>query len=139
MKHDCEKAQPLLAKYAAGQLTQGDRQRVELMVEDCADCAATLAMLQARGNVAENPAAQLEAVESVGASIGQVLFIGGLLLVYGTGVYLGIEGVVGNADTPMPIRIGLPVLFLGLAVLGVTVLVQRMKAARTDKYKDVEI
>lgn len=136
MNHDCQKAQPLLASYAAGELTQGDRQRVGLIVEDCPDCAAALEALQS--GEAKPPTATAPATDA-GASVGQVLFIVGLVLVYGTSVYLGISRVVGDPDTHLLIRIGLPLLFLGLAILGTIVLVQRLRATKTDRYKDVEI
>ena len=39
----------------------------------------------------------------------------------------------------MYIQYGVPVLFAGIGVLFFTVLFQRLKAAKTDKYKDVQI
>jgi len=39
MNHDCNETEPLLSGYLDGELTQGDRQRVELILEDCAECA----------------------------------------------------------------------------------------------------
>ena len=40
---------------------------------------------------------------------------------------------------PMFIRLGLPTLIGGVGILFFTVLFQRLKAAKTDKYTDVQI
>ena len=42
MNHNCEDTEALLSGYLDGELTQGDRQRVEVIIEDCQDCAQTL-------------------------------------------------------------------------------------------------
>ena len=86
---------------------------------------------------------------SAAANIGQVLAVVGLILVYGVGAYwLCVELVTdaefartGNPEDKVPlfIRIGLPTLFIGVGVLFFTVLFQRLKAAKTDKYTDVQI
>jgi len=86
---------------------------------------------------------------SVGASVGQVLFLAGLVLVYGVGAYWVCAGLITDAEfaktgdaedkVPMFIRIGVPALIIGLGILFFTVLFQRLKAAKTDKYTDVEI
>ena len=39
----------------------------------------------------------------------------------------------------MYIQYGVPVLFAGIGILFFTALFQRLKAAKTDKYKDVQI
>ena len=41
MNHNCEDTEALLSGYLDGELTQGDRQRVEVIMEDCQDCAQT--------------------------------------------------------------------------------------------------
>ena len=89
------------------------------------------------------------AESSIGASVGQVLFIAGVVLVYGVGAYWVCAGLITDAEfaktgdaedkVPMFIRIGVPALIIGLGILFFTVLFQRLKAAKTDKYTDVEI
>ena len=80
-----------------------------------------------------------------GAGIGQVLVIVGLLLLYGVGAYwMCAELIFGDAEgggekaPPWWLKIGLPAVVLGMTILFVTVLFQRLKAARTDKYTDVK-
>ena len=40
---------------------------------------------------------------------------------------------------PLYIRFGIPTLLIGFGILFFTVLFQRIKAAKTDKYTDVQI
>ena len=39
MKHDCRETEPLISGYLDGELTQSDRQRVDLILEDCEQCS----------------------------------------------------------------------------------------------------
>ena len=81
--------------------------------------------------------------ETPAASIGQFLVIVGLIILYGFGSFwVCAELIKGGEDKdkiPMYIQYGVPVLFAGIGVLFFTVLFQRLKAAKTDKYKDVQI
>ena len=81
--------------------------------------------------------------ETPAANIGQFLVIAGLIILYGFGSFwVCAELIKGGEDKdkiPMYIQYGVPVLFAGIGVLFFTVLFQRLKAAKTDKYKDVQI
>jgi|TARA_B100000530_G_C15672093_1_gene374668 TRAP-type C4-dicarboxylate transport system permease small subunit len=81
--------------------------------------------------------------ETPAASIGQFLVIAGLIILYGFGSFwVCAELIKGGEDKdkiPMYIQYGVPVLFAGIGILFFTVLFQRLKAAKTDKYKDVQI
>ena len=81
--------------------------------------------------------------ETPAASIGQFLVIVGLIILYGFGSFwVCAELIKGGEDKdkiPMYLQYGVPVLFAGIGVLFFTVLFQRLKAAKTDKYKDVQI
>ena len=160
MKHDCNETELLLSGYLDGELTQGDRQRVELILEDCPECVRAFdEMKNLRQHVGGIPCETMtekeksemrRGVESnVGASVGQMLFIAGLVLVYGVGAYMLCADLITDAKyletanekdkVPMFIRVGVPALIIGLGILFFTVLFQRIKAAKTDKYTDVEI
>jgi len=83
---------------------------------------------------AEQPA---DSAVSRAAGIGQILVIVGLICLYGVGAYwVSIEVILGK-DEPWWLKIGLPAVVVGTTILFVTVLLQRMKAAKTDKYTDV--
>jgi len=89
------------------------------------------------------------ATSKVGSSLGQILVLVGLTLVYGVGAfYLCWELITdskfsqtGDEENRIPIfiRIGVPTIIIGFGVLFFTVLSQRLKASKTDKYTDVQI
>ena len=150
MNHNCEDTEALLSGYLDGELTQGDRQRVEVIMEDCQDCAKTFEeMKKLRSEIggiqyehmteAERLKAAKDPVAETGASLGQVLVIGGFIIFYGSCIYLALKGILTAPDTPLFMKIGLPAMFLGFGVLLTSVIIDRIKASKTDPYKDVEI
>ncbi|MFP6768523.1 MAG: hypothetical protein VB859_10150 [Planctomycetaceae bacterium] len=74
----------------------------------------------------------------VGMGAGQVLVILGLILVYGVGGYWFVFEIVDDPETPWFIKFGVPAIVIGMTILFLSVLAQRLKAAKTDKYTDVE-
>ncbi len=160
MKHDCTETEPLLSAHLDGELTQADRQRVELILEDCAECARAFdEMKQLRQGIGgiqydtmsdrEKTEMNQSAAATAGTNVGQAIFLVGLVLVYGVGAYLLCADLITDAKfaksgeekdkVPMFLRIGLPALIIGLGILFFTVLFQRIQASKTDKYTDVEI
>ena len=73
-----------------------------------------------------------------GMGAGQVLVILGLILVYGVGGYWLIFEVFEDPEAPWFLKFGLPALVIGVTILFFTVLAQRLKAAKPDKYIDVK-
>ena len=76
-----------------------------------------------------------DAVVRTARGVGWMLVIGGVLVMVG---YIGYEFVLTHADPPL-IKWAVGALYLGFAVLLLSVLRQRFVARRKDKYKDVEI
>jgi hypothetical protein len=76
-----------------------------------------------------------------GSNIGQFLAIVGLILVYGVGAFWLCQELITDAEDKVPlfIRFGVPIMIIGIGILFFTVLFQRLKAAKTDKYRDVQI
>ena len=150
MNHNCEDTEALLSGYLDGESTQGDRQRVEVIMEDCQDCAQTFEdMKKLRGEIggieyehmteAERLKAAKDPVAEAGASIGQILVIVGFIIFYGSLIYFALKGMMADPDTPLFMKIGLPAMFLGFGVLLTSVIIDRIKESKTDPYKDVEI
>jgi len=75
--------------------------------------------------------------ESTVTSAGQVLVILGLLLVYGVGGYWFAMEVVRDEESPLWLKLGIPPIVVGFTVLLLSAILQRMKAAKTDKYTDI--
>ena len=150
MNHNCEDTEALLSGYLDGELTQGDRQRVEVIMEDCQDCAQTFEdMKKLRGEIGgieyehmtetERLKAAKDPVAEAGASIGQILVIGGFIIFYGSLIYFALKGMLADPDTPLFMKIGLPAILIGMGILFTSVIIDRIKASKTDPYKDVEI
>lgn len=136
----------LLSGFIDGELTQQERQRVQVHCDACADCSRQLEELRnLRAQVGQARLSEYgedrwretmhETTVRTSRSLGWLLFIGGLLAVGAIGVY---EFVTDPAlETHMKLIIG--AIYGGLVVLFVSVLRQRLIERKTDKYKDVEI
>ena len=73
----------------------------------------------------------------------------GWILVYGVGAFWLCQELITDAEfartadpedkVPLFIRFGVPTMIIGIGILFFSVLFQRLKAAKTDKYIDVQI
>jgi hypothetical protein len=136
----------MLSGYIDGELTQQQRQQVEVHCDSCDECNGNLRELRAlRERVGRSRLSELgediwreqmdDTTVRTTRDIGWLMFIGGLLILAGYGVY---EFVI---DTSM--SLGFKLLFTaiygGMGVLFFSVLRQRLIERKTDKYNDVEI
>ena len=150
IKHQCAETNPMLSGYLDRELTQGDRQKIELILEECETCRKSLEeMKQLRQQIggihykkmtlSEKDKLNREASGSVGSNLGQVLLLSGFVILYGTGAFYLLKDLILDGEAPAFVRIGVPTLFLGIGVLFFTVLYQRFQAAKTDRYKNVRL
>lgn len=136
----------LISGYLDGELTQQQRQRVDVHLAVCADCSNRLAELAAlRKRVSGARLSQVgddawreqmnDMTVKVSRGVGWLLFLGGLLLIAGFGIY---QFVI---DTSMELlfKLMISAVYLGLGALFVSVLRQRLVERKSDKYKNVEI
>ncbi|MDP6035773.1 MAG: hypothetical protein QGG55_06980 [Verrucomicrobiota bacterium] len=84
------------------------------------------------------PEKSIDPATRASTGAGQVLVIIGLILVYGVGGYWFIGEIIRDSEAKLWIKIGVPAIVIGITILFFTVLIQRMKAAKTDKYIDVK-
>lgn len=84
------------------------------------------------------PEKSIDPATRASTGAGQVLVIIGLALVYGVGGYWFIGEIIRDSEAKLWIKIGVPAIVIGITILFFTVLIQRMKAAKTDKYIDVK-
>ena len=84
------------------------------------------------------PEKSIDPATRASTGAGQVLVIIGLALVYGVGGYWFIGEIIRDSEAKLWIKIGVPAIVIGITILFFTVLIQRMKAANTDKYIDVK-
>ncbi|MAV36828.1 MAG: hypothetical protein CMJ59_15375 [Planctomycetaceae bacterium] len=66
------------------------------------------------------------------------LLVIGVVVVYGTIVFYILKGIFEAEDLPWWIRFGVPAIIFGFTLTLLTVIIQRIKSAKTDKYLDVE-
>jgi len=135
-----------LSGYLDGELTQQQRQKVELHLEQCTQCSRLMVDLQElRGRM---HGAQLspvgadqwrENMEDSGVQmskgIGWVLLIGAALVMFTiiAAHFLADDSISGF------MKFLISAFYLGWAALFVSVLRQRLIERKSDKYKDVEI
>lgn len=148
MDEACANVDELLSGYLDDELTQKDRQRVDRHIEGCARCTArfreldTLSASVGRLRVDMAPEDRERwrkvmdnAFERTANGIGWVLVVGAVFVLVG---YAGYEFLLADVEPPM-VKWAVGALYLGLAVLLLSVLRQRLKARKMDRYKDVEI
>ena len=141
-----ERIDELLSGYIDDELTQQDRQRVELLCQEDEAIRKDLEELRAlRERIRRTPLGELDAEAwgermndtgvRVSALVGWTLFIGGLLLAAGVFVVsLLLDDGLGVLGKLVVVGV-----YGGLAGLLISVLRQRLIERKTDKYKNVRI
>jgi hypothetical protein len=135
-----------LSGYVDGELTQQQRQRIDVHCAGCAECAKDLRELNelrksigsARlSNKNQDVWRELMNDTTVQRSRG----LGWLLLIGGVFACLGIGVLVFLFDTSISLveKLIVGAIYGGLGLLFYSVLRQRLIERKTDKYKDVEI
>lgn len=135
-----------LSGYIDGELTQQERQRVEVHCDACVDCKRQLDELRdLRQRVSAARLSEFgddkwremmdDTTVRVSRGIGWLLLIGAALAVAGVAVYT----FVTDPTIGTPERLLIGAVYGGMAALFISVLRQRLIERKTDKYKDVEI
>ena len=136
----------MLSGYLDGELTQQNRQRVDLHLQRCDACRRNLQDLAAlrermgRARLGTDHTDKWREMMDdtkvkVSLGVGWLLLIGGILVIAGVGLY----HFVTDASTGWGVKLMVSAPYAGLAALFVAVLRQRLLERKTDKYKDVEI
>lgn len=142
----CEQYEVLITGYLDGELTQGDRQRVEVHVDSCPRCRKTYEKMKelcddvGKLSFGEMPPEEWSEIMndvSVRASHG----IGWFLYLAGIAVLVGYAGFEFYRDDTVPalIKTGVAAVILGMGLMLLSVLRHRMIVAKSDKYEDVQI
>jgi hypothetical protein len=135
-----------LSGYVDGELTQQQRQRVDVHCTSCAECAQDLRELKklreaigsARlSNKSRDVWREMMNDTTVQGSrgLGWLLLIGGILACAGIGVFM----FLFNPSIGLWEKLIAGAIYGGLGLLFYSVLRQRLIERKTDKYKDVEI
>ena len=136
----------LVSGYIDGELTQQQRQRVELHCESCEACRQELDQLkQLRDDVGKSRLSEYgedkwrETMDDPATKtirgLGWILLIGGLLAIGG----IVLLAFLTDPTIELHMKLIIGAIYGGLAILLISVLRQRLIERKTDKYKDVEI
>jgi len=136
----------LLSGYLDGELTQQQRQRVEIHCDACTECKTNLQELQVlQESIGKARLSELNqdvwrermdnATVRTTRGIGWLLILGGVLVAMGIGVY----EFVFDSSLGLVEKLVVGAIYGGFVVLFFSVLRQRLIERKTDKYKDVEI
>ncbi|MGI9201719.1 MAG: anti-sigma factor family protein [Woeseiaceae bacterium] len=136
----------MLSGYIDGELTQQQRQRVEVHCSDCSVCERELEELtRLRADIGASKLSQFgedtwretmaDTTTRTARGIGWLLLIGGVLVAAGIAVF----AFLTDPSIEMRAKLIAGAIYGGLAFLFVSVLRQRLIERKTDKYKDVEI
>jgi hypothetical protein len=136
----------LLSGYIDGELTQQDRQRVEVHCDACSMCSnerdELTALRRDMGKLNLRTIGEDTWRENMNdvtvrtsRGIGWLLFIGGILIAAG----IGLVALVTEPSISTKEKLLIGAIYGGLALLFISVLRQRLIERKTDKYKDVEI
>ena len=137
----------LLSGFIDGELTQREQQRVRLHCEACEACNMELQELRSlRQRVGDARLSDVgqdlwretmnDTTVRTTRGTGWLLFIGGLLVAVGFGVY---ELVSSDSSMSLVEKLVVGGVYGGLLLIFISVLRQRLIERKSDKYKDVEI
>jgi hypothetical protein len=136
----------LLSGYIDGELTQQDRQRVDIHCDSCSACRQERDDLMAlRSDVGKLKLSTIgedhwredmnDVTVKATRGIGWLLLGGGILAVAGFGLF----AFIFSDQISITEKLMAGAIYGGLAILFISVLRQRLVERKTDKYKDVEI
>jgi predicted anti-sigma-YlaC factor YlaD len=134
----------LLSGYADRVLTQGDDQRVRVHLENCAECRATVADLTALREVTMSSKFRepedLQWSERPRGPLSQLSFGLGWTLLAVWGAAIGLRALWGlrNARWPSPEELLAFGGIVGLGLLFLGVVLDRVHAYKTDRYRGIK-
>ncbi len=141
----CEEIETLLSGYLDGELTQQERQKVALHLESCPRCReqseelktlkdATAQLDYETPSPKEWRAMERTIMERISRSVGWVVLIVWSAVTVGYGLY----NFATSPTEPLFEKILVFGLITGTVLLFVSVLLERIRASRSDRYKGVQ-
>ncbi len=139
----------LLAGYVDGELTESEQAKVEKALRENAELRAELEEFQklkeitGRTTYADLPDEVWESYweslyKKLERGIGWIFFSIGAIILLGFGLFLCFKGLFTDPNTPLLIKIGVSGLTLGVVILFVSFLRERLFAYKHNRYKRVK-
>jgi predicted anti-sigma-YlaC factor YlaD len=141
----CDDVKDRLSAYLDGELTQQESQRVDVHVRECPRCRAVLDdFRQLRGDIKDLGYPEPKEAEwsrvmagftfKATRGLGWLLWIGGAVVLVAYGIY-----AFATDDTVKAFeRVVVLAVLLGVMLVFVTVLAERLSSYKHDKYKDIQ-
>ena len=141
----CEKFKPLITGYVDGELSEDQKQQLETHLQGCAGCKEELDKLRqlkedlAMVKLKEPSDLELQQYWSgvynrLERGIGWILFSVGAIIVLCYGGFKLIEEVIKDPSVGLLLKIGLVALVFGIVILFVSILRERLRVRKVDKY-----
>ncbi|MDP8257252.1 MAG: zf-HC2 domain-containing protein [Candidatus Alcyoniella australis] len=138
----------LISGLVDGELDQAQLAQAKAHLEQCADCRAlyqdllsqqeTMQMLFARENDQRLDDFEHGVYARLERRIGWVLLSIAATLLLAAGCIALVRDLIFNPELSLLVRISVPVGLVGLAVLGVSALRQRLTTLKHDPYREIE-
>lgn len=140
----CEAIEVFLSGFLDEELTQQERQKVSLHLETCAQCQQMLALLQKARQAAQTmdiqsptkeewSLMQSRILENTSRGVGWIILVVWSVFTVGYGLF----HYAVSPTEPLIEKILVFGVFLGFALLFLSVLMQRLREHKTDRYRGV--
>jgi anti-sigma factor RsiW len=147
---NCESTDVLLSGYLDAELTQQDRQRVEVHLDGCELCRGKLdelSVLRSSVRKLAFPSMSEQQKETMMNSsvakgsqrLGWLLIVFGMLVAGGFGMWKLGEALFQDPEVPNVVTLAILGLYAGFGFLLLSAGLHRLKTYGTDRYKDVEL
>ena len=146
----CEEFKPMITGYMDGELSAEQRQQMESHLQSCSGCKEELEKLQqlkedlAMAKLKEPSDIELAQYWSsvynrLERGIGWILFSVGAIIVLCYGGFKLVEEIIKDPEIVPLFKVGIVALVFGVAILLVSVLRERLRVRKVDKYsKEIE-
>jgi predicted anti-sigma-YlaC factor YlaD len=139
---------PLLMGYLDEELTEIEASRIEEHLKECHGCREELGEFRRLKEVTDNMRLVMpddkywedywsHIYNRLERRVGWILTSIGVILLLSYGLYKGIEELLFYSGIPLPIKIGVLALVVGLCTLLVSVVRERLFLSKSDKYERI--
>ncbi len=145
----CDKFQPLMMEYLDGELDHQSRKLVDRHLAECSACRREWeSLLKIKKITSDMQFIQPEkevwkmywdqVYNRIERGLGWILLSIGSIILLSYGVFNFIQDFLKDSQEPLGIKIAVASAILGVIILFISVLRERLFIRKTDKYKEIE-